>query len=47
MKILKTNNITYPQLRNEFIPFLSIIDVIMFNSKEEIRRHLESSFTLL
>ncbi|MBC7694109.1 MAG: WbqC family protein [Burkholderiales bacterium] len=46
LKFLKTNNIVYPQVENEFIPFLSIIDVMMFNSKEEIRRHLQSSFTL-
>jgi hypothetical protein len=34
---LEAENIQYPQLvKNEFIPWLSIIDVLMFNSKEEV-----------
>lgn len=44
---LKTGNIQYKQFNNDFVPFLSIIDVMMFNSTEEIKKHLESSFTLL
>lgn len=43
---LKANNITYPQFKNEFVPFLSIIDVMMFNSTEEIQHYLQSSYTL-
>ena len=34
---LKPNNIQYKQYNNEFVPFLSIIDVMMFNSLEEIK----------
>jgi hypothetical protein len=37
---IKTNEFNYSQLGNEFIPFLSIIDVMMFNSKEEIQKML-------
>lgn len=33
---LQTNNINYNQINNEFVPWLSIIDVMMFNSKEKI-----------
>jgi len=33
---LKTNQIEYKQFDNNFIPFLSIVDVMMFNSKENI-----------
>lgn len=47
LKFLKSNNIIYPQLKNEFIPFLSMIDVMMFNSKEEIKNYLTNSFTYL
>ena len=36
----KTNEIKYSQFNNDFIPFLSIIDVIMFNSKEKIQKYL-------
>lgn len=41
LSFLKTNRIEYPQFRNEFLSNLSIIDVMMFNSKEEIKRMLE------
>ena len=33
---LKMDTVTYKQFNNEFVPFLSIIDILMFNSKEEI-----------
>ena len=41
LNFLKTNPIKYKQFNNEFIPGLSIIDVLMFNSKEEIKKILE------
>lgn len=34
---IKSNNINYKQFKNEFVPWLSIIDVMMFNSVEEIQ----------
>ena len=37
LKFLKMNDITYPQFNNDFIPYLSIIDVLMFNSVEETK----------
>jgi len=37
---LKSNDIKYKQFKNEFVPWLSIIDVMMFNSKEEIKKML-------
>ena len=46
LNFVKTNEITYKQYNNEFIPFLSIIDVMMFNSKEEVKQML-SEFTLI
>ncbi len=47
LQFLKTNDFSYKQFYNDFIPFLSIIDVMMFNSKEEIRGYLESFYTLM
>ena len=44
---LKTNDFRYMQLSNDFIPFLSILDVMMFNSKEEIKEYLKSFYTLI
>lgn len=37
---LKSKIIEYEQFGNEFIPYLSIIDVMMFNSPEEIQEML-------
>lgn len=45
LKFIQSDPITYKQFNNEFVPWLSIIDVMMFNSKEEIRKMLHS-FTL-
>jgi len=42
LNFIKTNPIQYKQFNNEFIPWLSIIDVIMFNSKEQIKNYLNS-----
>ena len=47
LHFIKTNNIIYKQFNNDFIPFLSIIDVMMFNSKNEIKGYLNSFYTLL
>jgi hypothetical protein len=44
---LKTNDVRYKQFSNDFVPLLSIIDVMMFNAKEEIREYLKSSYTLV
>lgn len=37
---------TYKQFKNSFIPWLSIIDILMFNSKEEITGKMLPSFHL-
>lgn len=47
LHFLKTGNVTYKQFKNEFVPFLSIIDVMMFNTTEEIKNQLDHSFTLV
>jgi hypothetical protein len=40
IKFLKPYIVPYQQFRNSFVPSLSIIDILMFNSVEEIRRML-------
>lgn len=40
LHFLQTKRIVYPQLKNEFVPFLSIIDVLMFNDKTAIKNYL-------
>jgi len=41
LNFIKSKNIKYKQFDNEFVPQLSIIDLLMFNSKEEIKGFLE------
>lgn len=41
LKFLKSKNIEYKQFNNEFVPWLSIIDVLMFNSVEDIQKMLD------
>lgn len=41
LKFLKMGDVKYTQFKNDFVPYLSIIDVLMFNSKAEIKELLE------
>ena len=40
LKFIKSSPIQYDQFKNEFVPWLSIIDVMMFNPKEKIKEYL-------
>ncbi len=46
LSFLYSNNIVYKQFGNKFIPNLSIIDVLMFNSIKDIREILQN-YTLI
>ena len=46
LKFLKTDKIEYKQLHNEFQSNLSIIDVMMFNSKDKVKEFL-NKYTLI
>lgn len=46
LSFLNTNNIQYKQLKNNFVPYLSFIDILMFNSPNEIKEML-NEYTLL
>lgn len=41
LNFIKTDDIVYPQFNNKFVKNLSIIDILMFNSVEQIRQHLQ------
>ncbi len=41
LNFIKSAPVEYAQFNNEFVPWLSIIDVMMFNSKETIQRYLQ------
>lgn len=46
LSFLRSIPFDYPQMGNPFIPSLSIVDVMMFNSRAHISRHLESSYEI-
>ena len=41
LKFLKMRDIKYQQFKNNFVPNLSIIDILMFNSPEQIKEMLD------
>lgn len=42
LNFIKSMPVQYPQLKNDFVPWLSILDVLMFNSVEQIQTFLDS-----
>jgi hypothetical protein len=46
LNFIKTEEIKYMQINNDFVPYLSILDVLMFNSKEETIKLL-NKYTLV
>ncbi len=42
LAFIKPNPISYNQFKNDFVPWLSIIDVLMFNSVEEVKIMLDN-----
>jgi len=46
LNFIKSNSINYKQFDNEFIPWLSIIDVMMFNSKNRVME-LVNSYSII
>lgn len=47
LQFLKSTNRPYRQFSNEFVPWLSILDVMMFNPLPEMRPRLASDYELL
>lgn len=47
LKFLRSKPLEYPQFDNAFVPWLSIIDVMMFNSPERIREVICSGYDLV
>jgi hypothetical protein len=41
LSFIQSKRVTYPQFKNEFIPWLSILDVLMFNDVPDVRKLLE------
>lgn len=47
LSFLKPASFTYNQFGNTFAPWLSILDVMMFNEKEEVKKVLSAGYSLI
>jgi hypothetical protein len=47
LNFIKATAFDYKQFSNEFIPWLSIIDVLMFNPKEKVQQYVQSDYTII
>jgi WbqC-like protein family len=47
LNFIKATAFEYKQFSNEFIPWLSIIDVLMFNPKEKVQQYVQSNYTII
>ena len=47
LNFIQSGTVEYPQFTNKFVPCLSIIDVMMFNSKEKVKEYLQNNYTII
>jgi hypothetical protein len=47
LRFIKSKAFEYPQFKNKFCPWLSIIDVMMFNSIDSIKENLNTGYDLV
>jgi len=47
LRFIRSKPFTYPQFDNEFVPWLSIVDVLMFNSPATVRQCIHSDYELV
>ena len=47
LKFINTNTIEYMQFGDTFVPWLSILDLLMFNSEDQIKKFIQNQYELL
>lgn len=47
LKFIKSNPFEYQQFGYEFLPWLSMIDVMMFNSLDEIQKYISNGYEII
>ncbi|GLC94532.1 hypothetical protein Tamer19_39400 [Cupriavidus sp. TA19] len=47
LKFIKSRTLEYVQFENEFVPWLSIVDVMMFNPREKVVSEMVENFELI
>lgn len=46
LSFIRTTDVEYPQFKAPFVPLLSIMDVMMFNTKDQIKGYLNNNFEI-
>lgn len=47
LKFIKSKSFEYPQFANEFVPWLSIVDVLMFNRVETLQECIRNNYEVV
>lgn len=47
LKFIKSHIFEYKQFANDFVPYLSIVDALMFNSKETVMNYISNNYELV
>jgi hypothetical protein len=47
LQFIRSEALEYPQLGNAFVPWLSIIDVMMFNSLDTVKAYVSANYELI
>lgn len=47
LKFLRSKPLVYPQFDNEFVPCLSIVDVLMFNPLDAVKEYVQTNYELI
>lgn len=47
LQFIKSKPLEYPQFGDSFVPWLSIVDVLMFNSLDTVRDHIGANYDLI
>ena len=47
LKFIRSQSLDYPQFGNPFVPWLSIIDVLMFNPLAAVRKYIKNNYEVI
>jgi len=47
LRFLESQPFEYAQFDSRFLPWLSIVDVMMFNSTDDLRRRLKNGYAII
>jgi hypothetical protein len=47
LQFIKSKPLEYPQFGDAFVPWLSIVDVLMFNALDTVREGIDTNYDLM